>query len=109
MLNLSTICRKYMLCTHSIFHQFIFYKLIVFSESWKAIKNYCFYICHYISLQGGVDTDVPADEKGAHYKNVQSNIASADGANGKATVSNGTNYIWRTISISCLCAITIQF
>ena len=42
-------------------------------------------------LQGGVESDVPVDEKGATYKNMQSNIAAA--ASGGGIVSNGMSNI----------------
>ena len=45
-----------------------------------------------IFLQGGVEADVPSDEKGAHYKNVQSNIAAGSGGGG--LVSNGNIKLW---------------
>ena len=43
-------------------------------------------------MQGGVEADVPSDEKGAHYKNVQSNISAGSGGGG--LVSNGNIKIW---------------
>ena len=39
------------------------------------------------NTKGGVDADVPFDEKGATYKNVQGNIAVGSGGGG--LVSNG--------------------
>ena len=35
-----------------------------------------------ILFQGGVEADVPFDEKGATYKNVQGNIAAGSGGGG---------------------------
>ena len=50
-------------------------------------------------MQGGVEADVPSDEKGAHYKNVQSNIAAGSGGGGLVSNGNYQNMITMIFSV----------
>ena len=46
-----------------------------------------------ILFQGGVEADVPFDEKGATYKNVQGNIAAGSGGGGLVNGKSSNEYL----------------